>query len=181
MKLCLTVNAALANAVVAAMTYFYYGVNAVGLTVGARNTARFSGVAFAMALVARSAHNEKYRSAYVPLVLAFLSAHYLHVATVIALHWLSMPNGLHLLFVKNIAAPIGGMILVTMAAISAGGWPKTNAVFIYLVWAAFMLGFSSSIEKRPFVEGPFVAMMIAAMGLHLYQRFTKPRASVASA
>lgn len=181
MKLCLTVNAALANAVVGAVTYFYYGVNAVGFAVGARNTARFSGLIFAIAFVARSARNERLRGAYVPLVLAFLTAHYLHFATVIALHWLSIPHGLHLLFVKNIAAPIGGMALVTIAALSAGRWPRTNAVFMYLVWAGFMLGFSSSIEKRPFVEGPFVAMMIAAMGLHLYQNFKQPRAAVASA
>lgn len=159
------VVAALGNAAVAIATYAYYGVNETGALVAARNTARFSALVFLAYFIARSASVQWMRANYVTCALAFLAAHYVHFTTIVARHFIS-----HFTFAQALSRlPIWlvGLSLVTITAISAGRWKRTNAIFTYLVWAAFMIAFTSNLVKRPLPEAPLLVLLVLAIVVHI--------------
>jgi hypothetical protein len=173
------VVATLGNAAVAIATYAYYGVNDIGALVAARNTARFSALVFLAYFVARSGSVQRVRANYVTYAFAFLAAHYVHFTTIIARHFISR-------FTLAQALPrlpiwLVGLSLVTITAISAGRWKRTNAIFTYLVWMAFMIAFVCNLSKRLLPEAPLVLLLTVAMLIHLANALRNRKISASSA
>jgi hypothetical protein len=168
------------NLVLAVATYLYYGLNAIGAAVAARNTARFSALVFAAAFIARNARTEDLRAAYRTLSFGFLAAHYVHFAAVIAFTWMTSANGLET-SIKLLPVWLIGFSIVTVAAISTDRWKRTNTVFTYLVWGSFTIALASNLGRRLFPELPLVVVLVTAMAVHLYQIFARPRSLTAQA
>lgn len=169
--------ATVGNIVVAGATYAYYGWNAVGTDIGARNTARFSALIFIIALAAH--HHSRFGRDYVPLIKAFVAAHVVHFGTVIAYHLVlgKLSNPMFL------AAASAGAILLTATALTITKAPRAHVGLTYVVWLAFMIAFGSNLTKRTLPEGPLMALLALAMLIHLVNvfRMRKISASAASA
>jgi len=165
-----------ANIAIALATYVYYGWNAVGGAVAARNTARFSSVCFAIALA--SHFHSRYGRDYVALIKAFIAAHVVHFATVIAYHQILGKLGTPMFWM--IAST--GTVLLLATALTIAKMPRTHLSLTYLIWLAFMVALGSRVMKRPMVEGPFLALVGLAMVIHAANAVrTRKIASAASA
>ena len=167
--------ATLANVVVAIATYAYYGWNAVGGAVATRNTARLSSVFFAIALA--SHFHSRFGRDYVPLIKAFVAAHVVHYATVIAFHAI----------LGKLATPMfwgvssTGAILLAATALTITKMPRTHLVLTYVVWLAFMVAFTSGLAKHMLLYAPFVALLVIAILVHLVNTFRSRKISASSA
>lgn len=165
-----------ANIVVAIATYAYYGWNAVGGAVAARNTARLSSVFFAVALAAH--FHSRFGRDYVALIKAFVAAHVVHYATVIAYHAI----------LDKLATPMfwgvssTGAILLATTALTLTKMPRTHLALTYVIWLAFMVALGSRVAQKPLFEGPFVALVALAMVIHVVNALrTRKITSAASA
>ena len=169
--------ATIGNMLVAIVTYAYYGWNAVGGAVAARNTARFSSAVFALALASR--FHSRFGRDYVPVIKAFVAAHIVHFATVIAFH--AILGKLTTPMFWGVSST--GAILLTATALTITKMPRTHLALTYVVWLAFMLALGSGVAQKPLLEGPFFAMVALAMVTHLANVFRtrKLPASAASA
>jgi hypothetical protein len=169
--------AAVTNSLLAIATYAYYGWNAVGAAVAARNTARFSSLFFAVALA--SHFHSRFGHDYVPLIKAFVAAHIIHFATVVAYHQILGKLGTPMFW----ATASTGTILLTATALTITKMPRTHLALTYFIWLAFMVALASNAVKRPLVDGPFVALVALAMVIHMSNalRQRKMSISVASA
>lgn len=168
--------ATVANLLVAIATYAYYGWNVVGGAVAARNTARFSSVCFAIALAAH--FHRRYGREYVSLIKAFIAAHSVHFASVIAYHAMIDKLGGWMFW----AIASTGTILLAATALTITKMPRTHLGLTYFIWLAFMVALGSNALKRPLVDGPFVAVVALAMLIHVANALrTRKIASAASA
>jgi hypothetical protein len=149
-----------ANIVVAVVSYVYYGWNVVGGAVAARNTARFSSVCFAIALA--SHFHSRYGRDYTALIKAFIAAHVVHFATVIAYHQILGKLGTPMFSI--IAST--GTILLLATALTVTRMPRAHLGLTYVIWLAFMVALGSNTMKRPMVDGPFVTLVAFAMVIH---------------
>ena len=166
-----------ANLVIALATYIYYGWNAIGGAVAARNTARFSALFFAVALAAH--FHSRYGRDYLALIKGFIAAHIVHFGTVIAYHQILGKLGTPMFW--GIAST--GTALLAAIALTMTKAPRTHLGLTYVVWLAFMVALGSNAMKRFVVDGPFVAVVALAMVLHVViaVRLRKISASAASA
>ena len=168
--------ATVANITITIATYVYYGWNAVGGAVTARNTARFSAVLFAVALTAH--FHRRFGRDYVPLIQAFIAAHVVHFGTVIGYHVIlgALANP------RFIVAASAGSILLAATALTITKAPRTHLGLTYVIWLAFMIAFGSNALKRPVVDGPFVVVVAVAMVVHVANAMrTRKVSSAASA
>jgi hypothetical protein len=168
--------ATVTNSAIAVATYAYYGINFGSGRIAARNTARFSAVCFAIALAAH--FHGRYGRAYVSLIKAFIAAHIVHFATVIAYHALIGKVGEWMFW--GIAST--GSILLAATALTITKMPRTHLGLTYFIWLAFMVALGSNALNRPLVDGPFVAVIAVAMLIHVANALrTRKITSAASA
>ena len=168
--------ATIGNILIALATYVYYGWNVVGGAVAARNTARFSSVCFAIALA--SHFHSRYGRDYVALIKAFIAAHVVHFATVIAYHAMIYKLGEWMFW----AIASTGTVLLTATALTITKMPRTHLGLTYFICLAFMVALGSNAMKRPMVDGPFVAIVALAIVIHAANALrTSKIASAASA
>lgn len=167
--------AILGNLAIAAATYVYYGWNAVGGAVAARNTARFSAVLFAVALAAH--FHRRFGRDYSSLIKAFVVVHVIHFGTVIAYHQILGKLGTPMFW--GIAST--GTALLAATALTMTKAPRTHLGLTYVVWLAFMIAFGSNVMKRSVPEAPILALLAFAMAIHLVNAFRKTSVAAASA
>jgi hypothetical protein len=167
--------AIIGNLVVAVTTYVYYGWNAVGGAVAARNTARFSSMFFVVALAAH--FHSRFGRDYLSLIKAFIAAHVIHFGTVIAYHHIVGKLGTPMFW--GIAST--GTVLLAATALTMTKAPRSHLALTYVIWLAFMIAFGSNLMKRMLLEGPLVALLALAMIIHLANAFRGRKTSTSAA
>lgn len=160
--------------------YLRQDVFAAGLSAAARNTARFSGVIFALALAARSRRFPALFTRRWELFWAFVAAHIVHYAYVIAVAVLDAGNPLHQMNATNAVIFGVGFSLLAGAALTAGSESspvrsRVHAVFFY--WLGVSFAFALSLGA---MRSPLSAVALAALVLGLLIRVIPVR-SVADA
>src|SRR5215472_8546920 len=153
---------AAATAVVIAALCFIGNTAVAGVRLATLMTARFSGLIFAFALVARASQFALRRAS---LMLAFVAAHGVHFATVLALAIVDRANGLHNLKPQTFItfavgfSLIGVLALTTRSASRAGR--LTHSITGYVVWAAFAIAFFSG--RKQAASAAMVIVVIVAL------------------
>jgi len=159
--------AAFGDALVAALTLLYYGENAMGAQVAARNTARFSGFVFALALASLSGRFGNSKA----LILGFVAAHYVHFGAVIhravvMKYPLFMPPG--------VFALAAGFTLVTLVGLLASAGSRAarsvHAICFYIVWVAFVVAFGSNAMEYGVPSAVMLAVVLLAMAVRVFVR-----------
>ncbi|HUR36216.1 MAG TPA: hypothetical protein VM009_00260 [Terriglobales bacterium] len=140
--------ATLATAVVGITFLLLRGWNPVGLASSARNTARFSGILFALALLARSTRWPSLFARRWELFFAFVAAHGVHFGAVIMVAAFDTTHKLHQLEAMPIMTLMGGFSLLVFAAVTAGTaevpfTSRMHGVFFYLLGVIFLVGFGT--------------------------------------
>jgi hypothetical protein len=119
-----------------------------GSIAATRYTARFSGLVLAFAVVARAPWPLASRKAQ--LTLAFVAAHCIHYATVVARAVIEPSNPLRLPRVENFLVVGAGAALLLLISLTAKATSKagarTNAVAVYLAWTALALASASRLR-----------------------------------
>jgi hypothetical protein len=124
-------------------------------------TARFSGLLFAFALVAGAS---QFASRRATLMLAFVAAHGVHFATVLARAIFDAQNNFHNFKPQTIItfavgfSIIGVLALTTRAASRAGR--ITHSITGYAVWALFAIAFFAG-RKQPASAAMFIVVVAA--------------------
>lgn len=156
---------ALATAVAGACLLMY-GWNPQGLAAAARNTARFSGIVFALALVARSARwPDLFRNRWA-LFFAFVAAHGVHFACVVMVAIFDTGHQLHQMETTAMVTLAGGFGLLLGAAVTAGNvaepfGSRVHTAFFYVLGAIFLLGFGTRALHAPASAFVFVMVLLA--------------------
>ncbi|MGH9579414.1 MAG: hypothetical protein ACRD2R_00345, partial [Terriglobales bacterium] len=102
---------------VAAGNYALLGTDVPGAAEAARNTARFSGLVFALALAAPALRLPATREG---LVLAFVTAHTVHYAAVVVRGVVDTNSDLHRLQRGSLVVVAFGVLLLLVIAVTAG-------------------------------------------------------------
>jgi hypothetical protein len=140
--------ATLATAVMGTTFLLLRGWNPEGLAAAARNTARISGIFFALALLARSTRFPALFAKRWELFFAFVAAHGVHFCAVLMVAAFDTTHKLHQLEPMAIMTLTGGFSLLTFASVTAGTAeaPFTSGlhrVFFYLLGVIFLVGFGT--------------------------------------
>ena len=138
---------------VAAAAYLYGEGSAPALALAARNTARFSGFVFALALLARSSRFPALFAARWPLFWAFIAAHGVHFAAVLVVASLDASHPLHQFTLKVAVTLAGGFGIVLTTAMTAGAadvpfHSRYHTFFFYLVALLFLVAFASGVRTN---------------------------------
>lgn len=165
---------AAANAVVAVLTYATLGWSAAGAHAATRNTARFSGICFAIAFASPAlARFGRRFSAEATLILAFVAAQGIHFVAVIVL--LSVFERAHVanhLLQTAVVATVGFGVVLAASLTSqprVGRWYSAMRAFaLYAIFLIFTLGFATN-RVRP-LRGLLV-LFIAALVLRASAQF----------
>ena len=157
--------ATVANLAIAVATYAYYGIHIAAGATAARNTARFSSVVFAVALAAHV--HPRFGNHYVALLRAFVAAHIVHFATVIAYHWMIFKLDTPMFW--GIAST--GFLLLAATALTLTKMPRTHLALTYVIALAFAIALGSGLGKYPFANGPLVALLFGAIVIHATNAF----------
>jgi hypothetical protein len=158
------------NGIVAGLSWAWYGWNMGGVHVAARNTARFSALWF-MAGFAAPGLVRWIRGwpAEAALLQAFVAAHMVHYASVIAVLAFDPAHLLHHPITAGVAI-VGGFLLVLGVGLTAK--PRAAELYGYLhrflVYAIFLVFFAGLLNDR---FRPF-RMLAALLGLGLILRLT---------
>jgi hypothetical protein len=177
----LLVSSAVANAVVAVLTYAVLGWNSAGAHAGARNTARLSAlifiVGFAQPGLMRIWHQ---LPSSADLVQAFVSAHLVHFAAVILMVALDTSH-----FLRHFS--VGGVLVVTiglsvtlaagLTARSTGALRIANEVVLY---ALFAILFADYLQHPVKLIRSVAVLLGLALVVRIAGQFTRPRAKVAA-
>lgn len=149
--------------------YLYGERSAPALALAARNTARFSGFVFALALLARSPRFTSLFAARWPLFWAFIAAHGVHFGAVLAVVFLDASHPLHQLNLKVAVTLAGGFGIVLAAAMTAGRadhpfGSRVHTFFFYLVAVLFLVAFASGVRtNHPLSIFNLVALVLALL------------------
>lgn len=151
---------------VAGASLLALGWNPEGLAAAARNTARFSGFVFALALVARSARWPLWFANRWALFFAFIAAHGVHFTAVALLAIFDTGHKLHRLEPVNIGTLVVGFTLVLLAAVTAGSasapfLARKHTVFFYALGAIFLIGFGMRALNAPASAVLFAVVLLA--------------------
>ena len=129
-----------------------------------RNSARFSGLLMAAAVVARAPRPVTWSMRRTPLTLAFVAAHGVHYATVVVrafvepgnkLRGVTIDAGVVVLLGLGLLAVVAG----TARATSVAG-RRTHAIAFYVAWTALTL--ASAVRARVSVVSAVVLAVLAA-------------------
>lgn len=153
--------AALLCAFIALATYVWLGWNLAGAPAAARNTARFSSLIFALAFAVHS--HPRWGHAYRTAFLAFVAAHGVHYATVIAYHVL-LGQLFNPMFIAG--AALGGALLLA-AALTITRMPRFHRLLSFVIWAALVFALSSRFRAHWLPEAPIVALLALAMAARI--------------
>jgi hypothetical protein len=130
-------TAAVALAVIA-LSFAATGELVAGAVVATRQTARLSALVFAAALVARAGRPRLLGDRRVELTLAFVAAHLVHFASVIARAFVEPGNGLRHPSPMALAVVTGGLALILLIALTARAasavGARVNAVAFYVAF-----------------------------------------------
>lgn len=149
---------------IALATYYWFGHTPEGAGVAARNTARYSGLVFALAWVMRSR-----QAGAVALTYAFVAAHLIHFGTVLDLGWVDPANRLHHLDPKAVAVLGSGVLLILLIGITNGGtevrsWRARMHTFLFYVAALLFLVASGAHAMKYWASAPTFLALLAALG-----------------
>lgn len=152
-----------------------------GAVAATRNTARFSGLMMAAAIVARAPRPVTWSMRRTELTLAFVAAHGVHYATVILRALVEPGNELRSFRVEAVVVVFLGLALLalvagTTRATSVAG-RRVNAFAFYLVWTVLVL--ASTLRARvslasAVVLGVLVAAMLWRIGSGVAERRVAP-------
>lgn len=145
------VSAALAT-VVAFAAYFYAGADKAALAFTARNTARFSGLVFALALVARSPRMAPLFAQRWPLFWAFIAAHGVHFLSVLAIIIFDPTHPLRASLLRLAITLAVGYGIVLASAMTAGPADApfhscAHTALFYVVALLFVVAFVSGVRS----------------------------------
>lgn len=152
-----------------------------GISAAARNTARFSGVIFALALWSRSQRFPKLFARRWEAFWAFVSAHVVHYGYVLAVAVLDAGNPLHQVNLTNAGVFGVGFSLLAAAALTAGSAAepfrsRVHSFFFYFLGLNFVVALSMGTLKSP-----YSGVALAAVLLAFVIRVIPVRASTANA
>jgi len=171
---------AAATAVVIAALCFVGNTPVAGLKLATVVTARFSGLIFAFALVARAS---QFASRRATVMLAFVAAHGVHFANVLALAILDRGSDFHNLKPQTfITFAVGFSILGVLARTTRAASPAgriTHAITGYVVWALFVIAFFYG-RKQP-ASAAMLIVVLAALLLRIGLGMSAAKARPASA
>ena len=148
------------------ISYFWTSGMPAGLATATRNTARLSGVVFALALAARSARFDRWFANRWNLFWAFIAAHGVHFSAVAALAVLDVQHPLHQVNVANTIILAGGFGIVLAAALTAGSVDapfrsRMHSFFFYFIGASFLSAFSPRALTSPASAVALVCVLAA--------------------
>ena len=169
--------------IIGLLSYFLAGGGPAGLGSAARNTARFSGVIFAIALAARSPRIPSVSARAWQLFWAFIAAHGVHFTAVAAVVAFDVTGPLHQLGPRVLMTLAGGFGLVLTTALTAGRsdapfGSRLHSFFFYFVAVSFAVAFGSRALHAPLSALP-LALLLAAVVVRLLP-VGGPSASVAA-
>lgn len=152
-----------------------------GLRTATVVTARFSGLVFAFALVARAPRPVRLASFRSELMLAFVAAHGIHFASVVSSAIWDRQSDFHNLRPQTfISFTLGFSLILALAfTIRATGAGRiAHRILIYVVAAIFLAAFFHG-RSEPASAAMFV-VMAGALLLRIALGFSRPAASAAS-
>jgi hypothetical protein len=163
---------------VATVSLLMMGWGPEGLAAAARNTARFSGIVFALALVSRSANWPALFARRWSLFFAFVAAHGVHFAAVGMVAVFDTGHELHQLKPAAIVTLSGGFGLLLLAALTAGKSAepfraKVHTAAFYLLGLIFLVGFGSRMLHAPASGIFFGVVLLAFLGRALPGKKTR--------
>lgn len=155
-----------AAAVVLGANLLLLGWTPAGLGAAARNTARFSGIIFALALASRSPRFPRLHLERWPLFFAFIAAHGVHFLAVAAVVAFDVTGPLHQMTPKVMMTLAGGFGLVLATALTAGSatapfQSRAHTFFFYVVAASFAIAFGGRAQHAPLSAVAFVLLLAA--------------------
>jgi hypothetical protein len=146
----------------ASVSYVTVGRGPVGAHAAVLNTAHFSGLVFALALVARGFATQRggwgrwLGDRYVALQIAFVGAYFVHFSAVFLLAWLDASHPLHRLQSAMLAVTVFGFfLLISLIGLTASARPdqkarrRLNRSTFYLAWVLFVLALGAGASTRP--------------------------------
>jgi hypothetical protein len=146
-------------------------------------TARFSGLVFAFALVARASTLRHFAAHRADLALAFVAAHGVHFASVLSTAILDVESPFHNFKPSTFLTFAIGFSVIGVLAITARAASRprklTNAIATYVVWALFAVAFFSG-RKHP-ASAAMVIVVVAALLLRIALGMRGARRRTASA
>ena len=151
-------------AVIGLASFFLAGQSPAGLGSAARNTARFSGIVFALALAARSPRFLALFADRWSIFFAFIAAHGVHFSAVAALAIFDTAHPLHRMDPPAIMTLAGGFTLVLLAAITAGKADapfrsRIHTFFFYVLAVVFAVAFGSRAMHAPASAAALLALL----------------------
>jgi hypothetical protein len=175
-------SATAAALVVALAAYFYAGANTSALAFVARNTARFSGFIFVLALIARSPRSRVMYTQRWGWFWAFIAAHGVHFMMVLAVVFFDATHPLHQLSPKVVLTLASGFGIVLATALTAGGSAepfrsRSHTFFFYVVAALFAVAFTTGVRTTH----PFSVFNLGALVLALLYRALPAKHTAAAA
>ena len=167
----------LAVAVVAASFALSDGVLA-GAVAATRNTARFSGLVLAAALVARAPRPVAPSRWRTELTLAFVAAHGVHYASVVLRALVEPSSKLRSFSWEVVLVILAGVVLLAVVAATARPTSRvgrrTNGVAFYVAWTVLALG-SASHAPSHLASAVVLGALITAMAWRIGSRFAEGR------
>lgn len=159
---------ALVAIAVGVAAYLRYDAFGPGLSSAARNTARFSGVIFALALAARSRRFPALFARRGEAFWAFVAAHVVHYAYVVAVAVLDTGSPLHQVNPANVAVFGSGFSLLAAAAFTAGPAQepfrsRAHSVFFYWLGLSFAVALGAGAMKSPFSAVALAALVLGSL------------------
>lgn len=149
----------------------WLGTGSSGLGAAARNTARFSGALFALALLARTPRFPAVFAQRWNLFWAFIAAHGIHFAAVMGVVLFDVASPLHQMTPQVLVTLAGGFGLVLATALTAGDAnapfrSHAHSFFFYFVAASFAIAFGSRVMASP-ASAAVLALLALALVLRL--------------
>lgn len=167
----LVVTSSIGAALVAAVTLLSAGTDAPGALLAARNTARFSSVVFALALLVSSVDRSRFPSLAarrVALWWSFVAAHLVHYAMVVFQIFVNPQARRHLLELPGIVVAALGFSLVLVIGFTAAARTRAQAVWNRIAtWTAavsFLLALGTGASRGHRIDVALTAAMALAAG-----------------
>jgi hypothetical protein len=151
--------------IVTALAYTFSLTLVRGAIAATRDSARFSGLVFALALIARASRPALLARNKAGLTLAFVAAHGVHFGTIIARAAIEPGNPLRHFALQNVLVVgfgfgITATVAFTARAKSQAG-SRTNAVAFYIVWTLFAVAFGASFRTAAASAVMFIVVVLA--------------------
>jgi len=169
----------------AAATLAVLGFTAPAAAAAARNTARFSGLLFALALAWPALGGAARRfAATSALLCAFVAAHAVHYAAVLNLAVLDSSHHLHQLQPGALGVAAFGAVLLLAIALTIGapqGWKQlVHRATLGIAWLLFAIAFGSGARERA-LDLAMLVLVLVALGRRAHAAFANRAPAVSLA